>query len=135
MAQHNQKGYDEDQRIIDSLTEIDVPEHEMDELSYLQTITDFNNDFTSISNVIDSKVQYADKEIRMIPVFHIAVKEDWDLYGSSKFSGLATLDQLSEKNIYFKVDNYNYGIVDERVVSGLTYKFDSVLMMDETEKE
>jgi tetratricopeptide (TPR) repeat protein len=135
MAQNNPKGYDEDQRIIDSLTRIEVPEHEMDELSYLQTITDFNNDFTSISNVIDSKVQYADKEIRMIPVFHIAVKEDWDLYGSSRFSGLATLDLLSEKNIYFKVDNYNYGIVDERVVSGLAYKFDSVLKMNETDKE
>jgi tetratricopeptide (TPR) repeat protein len=107
----------------------------MDELSYLQTITDFNNDFTSISNVIDSKVQYADKEIRMIPVFHIAVMEDWDQYGSSRFSGLSTLDKLSERNIYFKIDNYNYRIVDEDVVSGLTYKFDSVLKINETDKE
>jgi tetratricopeptide (TPR) repeat protein len=135
MAQHDQKGYDKDQRIVDSLMKIQVPEQEMDELSYLQTITDFNNDFTSISNVIDSKVQYADKEIRMIPVFHIAVKQDWDQYGSSRFSGLSSLDQLSEKNIYFKVDNYDYGIVDEQVVSGLTYKFDSVLLMDKTHKE
>jgi tetratricopeptide (TPR) repeat protein len=135
MSQNDQKGYDEDQRIIDSLMKIQVPEHETDELSYLQTITDFNNDFTSISNVIDSKVQYADKEIRMIPVFHIAVKQDWDLYGSSRFNGLVTLDQLGEKNIYFKVDNYDYGIVDEKIVSGLAYKFDSVLQIDETDNE
>jgi tetratricopeptide (TPR) repeat protein len=135
MALNDRKGYDEDQRIIDSLMKIQVPEHEMDELSYLQTITDFNNDFTSISNVIDSKVQYADKEIRMIPVFHIAVKQDWDLYGSSRFNGLPTLDQLSEKNIYFKVDNYDYGIVDEKVVSALAYKFDSVFLIDETDNE
>ncbi len=135
MAQKDQKGYEKDQRIVDSLEKILAPEHEVDELSYLQTITDFNNDFTSISNVIDSKVQYADKEIRMIPVFHITVKQDWDQYGSSKFDGLSSLDQLSEKNIYFKVDNYDYGIVDEQVVSGLAYKFDSVLLMDKTDKE
>lgn len=135
LAQHNQKGYDADQRIRDSLASIQIPEHEMDELSYLQTITDFNNDFTSISNVIDSKVQYADKEIRMIPVFRIAVMEDWDQYGSSRFSGLSTLDKLSERNIYFKIDNYNYRIVDEDVVSDLTYKFDSVLKINETDKE
>jgi tetratricopeptide (TPR) repeat protein len=84
---------------------------------------------------MDSKVQYADKEIQMIPVFHIAVKQDWDLYGSSRFNDLVTLDRLSEKNIYFKIDNYDYGIVDERVVSGLTYKLDSVLLMDKTDKE
>ena len=107
MAQNDRKGYDEDQNLIDSLMKIEVPEHDMDELSYLQTITDFNNDFTSINNVIDSKVQYADKEIQMIPVFHISVKQDWDIYTSSRFNGLSVLNDLSEKNIYFKVDNYD----------------------------
>ena len=135
MAQDDQKGYEKDQRIIDSLVTVEVPEQEEDELSYLQTITDFNNDFTSISNVIDSKVQYADKEIKMIPVFHIAVKQDWDLYGSSRFRDLAILEQLSERNIYFKIDNYDYEIVDERVVAGLTYKFDSVLQVDDSNHE
>ena len=135
MAQDDLKGYDEDQHMMDSLTKTEVPRHDMDELSYLQTITDFNNDFTSISNVIESKVQYADKEIQMIPVFHIAVKQDWDQYGSNRFNELAILGLLSEKNIYFKVDNYDYGIVDERVVTELAYRFDSVLQVDKSNKE
>jgi tetratricopeptide (TPR) repeat protein len=54
--------------------EIEVPGFDLSEISYLKTITDFNADFTPAERASQSRIQYSDEDIRMIPVFIINLR-------------------------------------------------------------
>ena len=71
--QNNLAGAIDDEALADSLSKADAEDFGEDEIAYLKKITDFNIDFNSIEQVADSKVQYADYTIDLIPLYHIAI--------------------------------------------------------------
>ena len=74
MAQNDMKGYTEDKNTVDSLLNIKVPGFDLNEISYLKTITDFNADFTPVDRVLDSKVQYSEEGVSMLN--HVSISPE-----------------------------------------------------------
>ncbi len=117
LARNDLKGYAEDKNTVDSLLQIRVPGFDLSEISYLKTITDFNSDFTPAERVRSSKVQYSDKEIQMISVFHIVPRRDQYDQSYKRVDDLRLYEETGEPVLVLEMKNYDYTMPEENMVS------------------
>ncbi|MFC2098739.1 tetratricopeptide repeat protein [Bacteroidota bacterium] len=108
MAQNDLKGYTEDKNTVDSLLNIRVPGFDLTELSYLKTITDFNADFTPVERVMNHMVQYSTKDVQMISVFYIELREEQYDQSYNRVNDLSILQYFNDPGLLLELKNYDY---------------------------
>jgi len=115
MAQNDMKGYTEDKNTVDSLLNIKVPGFDLNEISYLKTITDFKADFTPVDRVLESKVQYSEKGVSMLSPFHISLRPDQydQSYHRIQDLQLPLLDQTTR--ITLELKGFENAMPDENI--------------------
>ena len=73
-AMNDVLGYLNDKSMADTLLKRGIPEVDASDLNYMRQITSFKSDFTTTGLVKDSKVQYADYEMNMFPIYTLGLR-------------------------------------------------------------
>jgi tetratricopeptide (TPR) repeat protein len=116
LARNDLIGYTEDKNTVDSLLQIRVPGFDLSEISYLKTITGFSSDFTPAERVRNSRVQYSERDIHMISVFHIAPRMDQYDQSYKRIEDLRLYSEPGEPVLLLEMKNYDYTIPGESIV-------------------
>ncbi len=99
-------GYYSDKSKVDSL--LAQAENGIDDvnLDYFKSITDLRSDFTNAAQVQQSRIQYVEQQIRLIPLYHPVPEWKQQYYGNSL--SIAAVFENPVDSLNLRLVNYDY---------------------------
>ncbi|KKK55959.1 hypothetical protein LCGC14_3069340, partial [marine sediment metagenome] len=93
---------------VGSLVNIQVPGFDLTEISYLKTITNLSSDFTPVDRVKNQRVQYSQKDVQMISIFYMGLREDQYEQSYNRVKDLSILQYFNEPGLLLEILNFDY---------------------------
>lgn len=125
------EGFMEDRAMADTILKKGIPDFDLEDLSYMKQITSFKSDFTRVDMENESKVQYADYEIDMQPIYTISLKLPIENQYPVNSPGLGILKHAANGRFSYKIVPESELVLNEALLLALSNFTDSIASVDQ----